>query len=315
MTSITRPAYRAQYATGGGKRPAVFVRAQAPGVRGREHVSSVRERDKTALSLFADEMKAAREQRGWSQAELAERIPYSLSTISMAEALHRVPTKDFALHLDNAFGTPGTFARLEARLRDLPFPASFRPFAAYEAEATALYVFEHSLIPGLLQTPDYARAVLATRPNTAEDEIDNLVTARLARQAILTREDPPAPLLWALIDEGALHRPVASAEVMYEQLMYLVELSRRPNITVQVVPYSAGGHTGLLGACVIADMDSSPGILYVEDIADGRVFEDPGTVSLVTLRYKSLQSEALPKGASRELIARVAEEQWKGTAP
>lgn len=278
-------------------------------------MSSVRERDKTALSLFADEMKAAREQRGWSQADLAERIPYSLSTISMVEALHRAPAKDFALHLDNAFGTPGTFARLEARLRDLPFPASFRPFAAYEAEATALYTFQHSLIPGLLQTPDYARTVLATRPNTAEDEIDNLVTARLARQAILKREDPPAPLLWALIDEGALYRPVAPADVMYEQLMYLVEMSRRPNITVQVVPYSAGGHTGLLGAFVIADMDSSPGILYVEDIADGRVFEDPRTVSLVTLRYKSLQSETQPKGASRELIARVAEERWKGTAP
>jgi len=277
-------------------------------------VSSVRERDKTALSLFADEMKAAREQRGWSQADLAERIPYSLSAIGMVEALHRAPAKDFALHLDNAFGTPGTFARLEARLRDLPFPASFRPFAAYEAEATALYVFEHSLVPGLLQTPDYARAVLATRPNTAEDEIDNLVTARLARQAILTREDPPAPLLWALLDEGALYRPVSSAEVMYEQLMYLVE-SRRPNITVQVVPYSAGGHTGLLGAFFIADMDNSPGIVWSDDIADGRVFEDPRTVTLVTLRYKSLQSEALPKGASRELIARVAEERWKGIAP
>jgi hypothetical protein len=122
------------------------------------------------------------------------------------------------------------------------------------------------------------------------------VTARLARQAILTRADPPPPLLWALIDEGALYRPVASAEVMYEQLMYLVEMSRRPNITVQIVPYSAGGHTGLLGAFTIADLDSSPGIANVEDIADGRVFEDPGTVSLVTLRYKSLQSEALPKG-------------------
>jgi transcriptional regulator with XRE-family HTH domain len=275
----------------------------------------VRERDMTALSLFADEMKAAREQRGWSQADLADQIPYSLSAISMAEALHRVPTRDLARHLDKAFGTPGTFARLEARLRDLPFPASFRPFAAYEAEATALYVFEHSLIPGLLQTPAYARAVLATRPNTAEDEVDNLVEARLARQAILTRDDPPAPLLWALIDEGVLYRPVAPAEVMHDQLIDLVQTSRRPNVTIQVVPYSAGGHTGLLGALTIADLGSSPSIVNVEDIADGRVFEDPGTVSLVTLRYKSLQSEALPKGASRELIARVAEERWKGTAP
>lgn len=278
-------------------------------------MSPVRERDMAALSLFADEMKAAREQRGWSQADLADQIPYSLSTISMVEALHRVPTRDLAVHLDKAFGTPGTFTRLEARLRDLPFPASFRPFAAYEAEATALYVFEHSLIPGLLQTSEYARAVMATRPNTAEDEIDNLVVARLARQSVLTRDDPPAPLLWALIDEGVLHRPVAPAEVMHDQLLHLVAVSRRPNLTVQVVPYSAGGHTGLLGAFTIADLGGSPGTVNVEDITDGRVFEDPGMVSRVTLRYKSLQSEALPRGASRELIARVAEERWKGTAP
>ena len=278
-------------------------------------MSPVRERDTAALSLFADEMKAAREQRGWSQADLADQIPYSLSTISMVEALHRVPARDLAAHLDKAFGTPGTFTRLEGRLRDLPFPASFRPFAAYETEATALYVFEHSLVPGLLQTPDYARAVLATRPNTTEDEVDNLVAARLARQVILTRDDPPAPLLWALIDEGVLYRPVAAAEVMHDQLTYLVEVSRRPNVTIQVVPYSAGGHTGLLGAFAVADLDGSLGIVYVEDIADGRVFEDPGAVSRVTLRYKSLQSEALPKGASRDLIARVAEERWKATAP
>jgi len=278
-------------------------------------VSSVRERDTAALSLFADELKAAREQRGWSQADLAGQIPYSLSTISMVEALHRVPTRDLAVHLDKVFATPGTFARLEARLRDLPFPASFRPFAAYEAEATALYVFEHSLVPGLLQTPEYARAVLATRPNTAEDEIDNLVAARLARQDVLTRDEPPAPLLWALIDEGVLHRPVAPAEVMHDQLARLVEVSRRPNVTVQVLPYSAGGHTGLLGAFTIADLGGNPGTVNVEDITDGRVFEDPSMVSRVTLRYKSLQSEALPKGASRELIARVTEERWTGSAP
>ena len=144
---------------------------------------------------------------------------------------------------------------------------------------------------------------------------DNLVAARLARQAILTRDDPPPPLLWALIDEGVLYRPVAPVEVMHDQLMDLVRMSRLPNVTIQVMPYSAGGHTGLLGAFVIADIDSSLGIVYVEDIADGRVFEDPGAVSRVTLRYKSLQSEALPKGASRDLIARVAEERWKATAP
>ena len=278
-------------------------------------MSSVRERDTAALSLFADELKAAREQRGWSQADLAGQIPYSLSTISMVEALHRVTTRDLARTWTRCSAPRGRSPGWKGGCGDLPFPASFRPFAAYEAEATALYVFEHSLIPGLLQTPEYARAVLATRPNTAEDEIDNLVAARLARQDILTRDEPPAPLLWALIDEGVLHRPVALAEVMHDQLMFLVQVSRRPNVTVQVLPYSAGGHTGLLGAFTIADLGSNPGTVNVEDITYGRVFEDAATVSRVTLHYKSLQSEALPKGASRELIARVAEERWTGSAP
>jgi hypothetical protein len=102
---------------------------------------------------------------------------------------------------------------------------------------------------------------------------------------------------------------------MYEQLKDLAEISRRPNITVQIIPYSAGGHTGLLGACTIADLVGSTGIVNLEDIADGRVTDDAATVSKVTLRFNSLRSEALPKGASRDLIARVAEERWKGTAP
>jgi len=284
-------------------------------------------KDRDALSLFAEELKAYRDARGWTQAELASEISYSESLIAQVEACWRVPSKELAKALDRVFGTPGfaeggsdspgtegTFGRLEAKLRNLPFPASFRSFAPYEAEAVTLHVFEHSLIPGLLQTEGYARAVLSTRPNTTNDEIDNLVAGRLARQAVLWREDPPAPILWALIDESALHRPVASPDMMRGQLTYLADVSRYPNITVQVVPYSAGGHTGLLGACTIAEPNGSPSIVNLEDMADGRVTDDADTVSLVTLRFNSLRSEALPKGASRELIVRVAEERWQGNA-
>jgi hypothetical protein len=95
------------------------------------------------------------------------------------------------------------FARLETGLRDLPYPASFRPFSAYEAGARSLRLFEHVLVPGLLQTADYARAVLSTRPQISAEEIEELVTARLARQALLARADPP--LLYVLLDEGVLH--------------------------------------------------------------------------------------------------------------
>jgi hypothetical protein len=170
-------------------------------------------------------------------------------------------------------------------------------------------------VSGLLQTEAYMRAVLGTRAGTTSDEIDEQVRGRLERQAVLYRDDPPPPMLWALVDEGILHRPVAPAPVMHDQLMHLVELSRRPNITIQVVPYGAGGHTGLLGAFTVAEMGNRDAIVFVEDIADGRLFEDDATLSQVTLRFRSLMSEALPKSASRDLIARVAEERWKEPAP
>jgi transcriptional regulator with XRE-family HTH domain len=261
-------------------------------------------------ALFADELRAMRKHAGLTREELGDRVGYSAATIGMVEAGHRAPPFGIGKLLDSEFHLPGTFARMEARIRGIPFPVSFRPFVPIEAEARALRWFEHSLIPGLLQTEDYARSVLATKPNSTEAEIGGLVAERLARQAILERNEPPAPLLWAMIDEGALNRPVADPVVMRDQLKYLVAMSTLPNVTIQVVPYSAGGHSGLLGAFIIADVDDSPGIVFIEDVTGGRVAEDPDTVAEVTLRFDSLRSEALPKGASRDLIGSVAQERW-----
>jgi hypothetical protein len=108
----------------------------------------------------------------------------------MIESGHRSPSRDFAGRCDEAFGTPGTFTRLEQRLRDVPFSSGFRPFQPYKAQAVALRLFEHSLVPGLLQTEAYARAVLETHPNTSQDVIEERVAARMARQQILDRDDP-----------------------------------------------------------------------------------------------------------------------------
>jgi len=258
-----------------------------------------------ALVAFAEELRAHRAQAGMSRDELAARVSYSPSLIAMIETGRRSPSPQLAVLLDPVFGTPGTFVRLEKRLRDVPFPASFRPFTVYEAEATALRWYEHSLVPGLLQTEDYARAVLATRPNTSEDEIEELVAARLRRQEVLSREDPPGPLLYILLDEGVLHRPVAAPEVMRGQLLHLVELSRRPAITVQIVPYTAGGHSGLLGAFIIAEIGDSPVIVFMEDACGGRVSEDAAMVSQAMRNFDALRSEALQRGVSRDLMEKV----------
>jgi hypothetical protein len=156
--------------------------------------------------------------------------------------------------------------------------------------------------------------VLETKPNASEDMIDGYVAARLARQSVLTRDDPPVPMVYALLDEGALHRPVAPPPVMHDQLAHLVEVSRKPHVTIQVVPYDARGHSGLLGAFVIADRPGDGSIVFIEDVTGGRVSEDAATVAEVALRFDALRSEALPKSASRTLMESVARK-WKEPAP
>ena len=198
-----------------------------------------RDAERPALALFAAELRAARGHAGLSREDLAVKLNYSPSLVAMIETERRERlSRDFAARCDEVFDTPGTFTRLEERLHDLPYPASFRPFAGYEAEARSLRMFEHVLVPGLLQTPEYARAVLATRPRTTADELEALVAARLSRQVILDRKDPP--LLWVLLDEGVLHRPVGTPAVMHAQLLRLAELCDAPYVSLQVIPFSAG---------------------------------------------------------------------------
>jgi DNA-binding XRE family transcriptional regulator len=284
-------------------------------------------KDRDSLSWFADELKAHRAERGWTQADVAAKTTYSESLIAQVETCRKSATWELAKALDRIFvtpgfkedepgspGTAGTFGRLVTRLRNLPFPASFRSFAPHEAEATALYVFEHSFVPGLLQTEEYARAVLMMHPDVTEDVLNERVAGRSARKAILDREDPPPPLLCALMDQSVLNREIGGPDVMRAQLVHLVAMSSRPNISVQIVP-NAGAHPGLLGAFTIADLGTGPGIVNIEDIADGRVTEDAATVSMVAVRFHSLRGDALSKVASRDLIEGVIQERWKEQAP
>jgi len=131
-----------------------------------------------------------------------------------------------------------------------------------------------------------------------------LVTARLERQVILDRDDPP--LLWVLIDEEALRRPVGGREVMQVQVEHLVEMAGRPSVVIQVIPRDVGAHQGLAGAFVIADFAKAPSIVYLETALTGLVVERPEDVSAVTLRYETLKTEALPRAASLELLREVA---------
>lgn len=281
-----------------------------------------RDKDKGELSAFAEELKAARQAAGLGSDDLAAKIGYSASAVRMIEAGHRAAQPEFARQCDKAFRTagyrenedgrvasPGTFMRLEMRLRDLPFPASYRPFVPHEKAARVLRIFEHSLATGLFQTEDYARAVLAKRPRITEDELEAAVRLRLSRQDILSQEEPP--VIYALHDESVLYRQVDGPEVMHAQLLHLADLATRPTISIQIVPFSAGGHIGLAGAFTIADGPDGSVTVLLDHSADGQTAEDTERVSQTMANFEALRGEALTVTASRELIVKVANEKWK----
>jgi transcriptional regulator with XRE-family HTH domain len=263
-----------------------------------------------ALMAFAEELKAFRAQAGLSREDLAARVNYSPSLIGMIETGRRSPTRKLAELLDATFDTPETFVRHEKRLRGIPFSAGFRPFQPYEAEATTLRLFEHTLVPGLFQTEDYARATLAANPHTSADVVEERVAARMARQEILTREDPPPPLLWVLLDENVLRREVGNRKVMHDQIGHLATMAARPTTTVQVIPCRVM-HPGLNGAFAIAELPDMPAIVYLETARGGQTIEEPGAGADLSVRFDALRTEALAGSASVRLIEKVMDE-WNG---
>src|SRR6266516_312519 len=267
-------------------------------------MAPARDNDHSALALFAAELQAARARACMSRDELAARINYSPSLVGMVESMRRVPRLDFAQRCDEALATTGTFARLHEHLRTPPFPSWFRPFAQHEAEATALRTFQLFLVPGLLQPPDYARVLLKTRVGTSEEDAEQQVAARMERQAILDRDDPP--LLWVVLDEGVLRRPVGDRKVMRAQVEHLVEMADRSSVVIQVIPSEVGAHEGVNGSFVIADFANAPSIVYLETALTGLVVERQEDVAAVRLTYDTLRSEAMSRAASLELLQDVA---------
>jgi transcriptional regulator with XRE-family HTH domain len=257
--------------------------------------------------MFAEELKAARAQKGWSAAEVGDRIGFSASTIKNIESGQRAPTPEQAERLDTAFGTPGTFTRTERRMRGVPFSAGFRPFAPHEQGARTIKTAQHSMFPGLFQTSDYALAGLRVHPETEDDVIKERLAARLERQAILFRSDPAPPRMIALLTEHVLYASIGGPSVMAAQAEHVLELAQMPRITIQIIPDQA--HSGLNGAFSIAEADQLPHTVFLETAMGGQVIESSEAAEEMTVLFDALRAEALTASASLEVI-KEAVQRW-----
>jgi transcriptional regulator with XRE-family HTH domain len=264
-------------------------------------------------AFLGSELRRARVAAGFSsQDALAAKLGFDRTVVTKVETGDRTPTPDVlaawctACSLDDDLF--GRFAKL-ARASDGPIPAWFEDWLEAEQEALMLKYWQPIIIPGLFQTAEYARALLlAAQTDTSDEAIDALVAARMARQAIFDRADPPD--VSVVLDELVLHRLVGSRQVMHEQLTQMVEFSTRPYMSVQVVPADNGANAGLGGALNIASGDGTPDVVHM-DAVEGQTTERRALVHKAAVAFDRVRGDALSRGQSRDLILRLADELWK----
>ncbi|MGW6977308.1 helix-turn-helix domain-containing protein [Streptomyces sp. NPDC054952] len=257
------------------------------------------------LDYYGSELRRLREDAGLTQAQLGDIIFCAGSLVGQIETARKVPTRAFSDRVDAALVTGGVFSRLVGLVLRSQLPTWFQAYADMEAKATYISSFQAQLVYGLLQTEEYARALLGVdRP----DQVDELLAARMERQEILKRDNPPA--LWVVLAEAVLHQEVGGQPVMRDQLAHLLTFLDHPWVKIQVLPFSIGQHTGMMGPFNLLRFDSDPDLFYEEGYADGHMTANPSVIRERSVGYARLQAAALSPEGSAQLIARVMEERY-----
>jgi len=264
--------------------------------------------------FFGRQLRRLREGKGWSQEAFGKRIGYSGEMVSKVEKSNNPPSREFAAPCDREFPEMGGMftALVEAAENSASiYPSWFQTWVDAERRASVLRWWEPLVLPGPLQTADYARALFeAWRAVDGNRDVDRDIAARLARQDIFDRPAPPS--FGVVIDQSVLYRCVGSPAAMHDQLLHLIEMSERPRVSVQVLPAEVGAHVGLGGAFAIASFaDDTPGMVYFETSDEGEVSKRPATLARMTVTYDALRDDALNARASRDFMRKVAEETWK----
>jgi transcriptional regulator with XRE-family HTH domain len=236
------------------------------------------------LAFYAAELRRLRGIAGMTQEQLAEATTYSPSLVAAIETCRRIPSDDFSERADKALGTDGILSRLQPLVEQTSVLPWFKDLVEVERRATEIRIYETYVIPGLLQTEDYARHVVsATRPVLTDEDVERAVALRMTRQEALYREDE-TPRLWVIIDES----------------------DRRPNVVVQVIPNSEGSTAAGGRNFILLTLKAEPAVAYLEDIRSARYLRKPDDVAQYALTYDHLRSNALSDTKSTALIKEAA---------
>ncbi|MEV6983711.1 helix-turn-helix transcriptional regulator [Sphaerisporangium sp. NPDC051017] len=260
-----------------------------------------------SLHLFGPELRKFRQRADFTQGQLAAATRFSRSLLGFIERGQRTPSRDLAQRCDDALRADGELVRLWVHLTGEVSPHWFHGWLGVEQEAHTIHTWQPLIMPGLLQTEEYARAILHGKAGIRDHEVEGYVSARMERQAILERDEPP--MLWVVLDEAVLHRLVGGQEIMRRQIERLLVASASPRIAIQILPKDLGVTTGVLGGFVIAQLPGGPDTVYLESALNGQVTNRPEDVEAIHATYDTIRVQAHPRHVSTELI-REAEKLW-----
>lgn len=267
---------------------------------------------------LGQELRRLRELKGMTAEEVAERLLVSQSKISRLENGRRSISQRDVRDLCGVYEVQDhrlveSLMQMAKDSRQQGWWHSFGdiPYSVYiglETDAASLRVYDPQVVPGLLQTREYAEALVhGALPETPPAEVEKRVQVRLRRQERISTGENPLRL-WTVLDEAPLHRLVGSRSIMRDQLEYLVEQSQLPHVTVQVIPFEMGSHPGLNGQYAILEFpdatDSS--VVYIEGVTSDLYLEKPNDVQKYSVMYEHLRAQALNADQSREYIAKIA---------
>jgi len=261
------------------------------------------------LQRFGRDIKQVRLARRLTQKQLGKATGYSEGYVSKVESgtLLPRPSEKFAKGCDLTFGTGELFAGLLRRIEERDHPSWFVPYLNLEKKASRILAYSASVVLGLLQTEDYARAVFHSYFSREDAEvIEGKVTARLRRRAMFERDAPP--LLWTILDEACLRTVVGGSEVMAGQLEFLLTVAASPNVKLQTMPFSAGAPAASTKPFIVLRFTDSRTVLYTETRVGGRMHDSAQTVDAALDDYDLLRAHALSPDRSVALIKTLLKE-------
>lgn len=260
-------------------------------------------------AFFGSELRRYRELRGWSQPYLSSLLPWSESLVGKIERGERLPPEGFGAFVDKVFGLPETLSHLERLCHEAP--SWFLQFVELEASATKISMWDMRLVPGLLQTADYARLIVkATQPRATDEKVEEVVADRMARQLILDRPNPP--ILSVTLHESVVRQPLPDVGVARRQIEHLIEFAKCPYVTLRILPYPAACLAGSSGPFFIFSFADQPDIGTAEGRGAGRLIDGDELTDLALI-YDRITAAALTEEQSIGLLTGAWDAVWTST--